>query len=131
MKILIVPGNIQNAKSYPHWGRFVELAKHHEIRKIEGMLPEREIIDLVNWCDTFVSIDSFLPHLAHYHGLTSGIEIWGKSDPEIFGYKKNINLLKDRKYLKPEQFKWWRDEPHDPEVFVLPEEILKAIEQGG
>lgn len=128
MKILIVPGNVHNAKSYPYWDELLELIKDHEIRKIQGILTEQEIIDLVNWCDIFISIDSFLPHLAHYHKLKRGVVIWGKSDPKIFGYEENINLIKDINHLRSEQFKWWIDEPHDPKVFVSPEEIVKWLE---
>jgi len=128
MKILVCEGNIKNAKSYPFWPQPLEALKQHEIKKIEGILEEHEIIDLVNWCDIWISIDSLLQHLAAFHKLKPGIVIWGKSDPEIFGYKHNINLLKDRKCLRPNQFAFWKDEPIDPEVFVAPEVILRAIE---
>jgi len=134
MKILIVPGNVQNAKSYPYWDSLLSLLKDHEIRKIEGILKEQEIIDAINWCDTWISIDSFVQHLVTYHHLKPGIVLWGKSDPLIFGYPTNINLLKDRKYLREDQFKWWKDEPIDIDVFVQPEEIIKRLqilEKGG
>jgi len=127
MKLLFSPGNIKNAKSYPHWNALEKLLGGHEIKKIEGILQEQEIIDLIHWCDIWISIDSFLPHLARYHGLKNGIVIWGKSDPLIFGYPENVNLIKDRKYLRAEQFRWWKDEPVDDGVFVSPEEILEAI----
>ena len=127
MKILICPGNVQTAKSYPHWDRFLALARDHEIKKIEGMMEEEAIIDLVNWCDVWISIDTFLPHLIKWHKLKPGIVIWGKSDPLIFGYSTNTNLLKDRKYLRTEQFRWWFDEKHDPEVFVSPVVVFGEI----
>lgn len=127
MKILIVPGNVQNAKSYPYWDRFIKMANKHEIKVVDGILSDQDIIDLVNWCDIWVSIDSFLPHFVRYHKLKRGVVLWGKSDPGIFGYKENINLLKDRKYLRAEQFKWWIDEPLDPKAFVDPEEILQLF----
>jgi hypothetical protein len=129
MKILICPGNVQTAKSYPYWNEFLTLAKGYEIKKIEGMLEEQAIIDLVNWCNVWISIDTFLPHLVRRHNLKPGIVIWGKSDPLIFGYKENANLLKDRKYLRTEQFRWWFDEKHDPDVFVAPEVIFKEIQK--
>jgi len=113
MKILIAKGN-PNAKAYPY---FDEL-KGHEIKVLEGKLSTQEIIDLVNWSDKWVSVDTFLPHFCAYHKLKPGIVLWGLSDPEIFGYKHNINLLKDRKYLRKEQFKWWKDEPINKEAFV-------------
>jgi hypothetical protein len=127
MRILIVPGNIQSAKSYPHWDKLVDLLKGHEIKKIEGILREQEILDLVNWCSVWISIDSFLPHLVKCHRLKPGIVLWGKSDPLIFGYPENRNLLKDRKHLREQQFKWWKDEPADPSVFVDPQEVVDVV----
>src|SRR5258707_727923 len=88
-RILVSPGNVQNAKSYPHWVRLLELFKDHEVKTIEGIMPEPVIIGLVNWCDVWVSIDSFLPHLVAHHNLKRGVVLWGKSDPLIFGYPKN------------------------------------------
>lgn len=130
MKILVVPGNMQTAKSYPHWAKFYELAKAHEIRRIENVeIPLPQVVALVNWCDVWISIDSFLQHLVHYHQLKPGIVLWGKSDPLIFGHPRFVNLLKDRKYLRPEQFRWWKDEPVDPDAFVEPEVIMREIER--
>lgn len=127
MRLLISPGNVHNAKSYPHWTRLLELVQDCEIEKIEGILSEPKIIELVNWCDVWVSIDSFLPHLVNYYKLKPGIVLWGKSDPLIFGYPGNTNLLKDRKYLRKDQFGWWKIEPVNPDVFVSPEVILQEI----
>jgi ADP-heptose:LPS heptosyltransferase len=127
MNILLIPGNNQNAKSYPHWDALIKMLGGHQVKKIEGILKEQEIIDLINWCDVWISIDSFLPHLAKYHGLKRGIVIWGTSDPLLFGYKENVNLLKDRKYLRAQQYKWWKDEPINMDSFVAPEVILQEI----
>jgi ADP-heptose:LPS heptosyltransferase len=129
VKILVVPGNVHTAKSYPHWPQLLKLLEGHEVRKILGELPLSEIIEAVNWCDVWVSIDSFLQHLVAYYKLKPGVVIWSKSNPAIFGYSTNINLLKDRKYLKPQQFKWWRDEPDDLDAFVAPEIIVQEIER--
>lgn len=129
MKILVVPGNTHNAKSYPHWDKLLRRLQDHEIKKIDGILKEQEIIDLIQWCDLWISIDSFVPHLAAYHRLKGGIVLWGKSDPNIFGYSHNVNLLKGREYLRAEQFRWWIDEPIDPNVFVAPEDVVHAIQK--
>ena len=129
MKILVIPGNVHTAKSYPYWDQLLELLKDHEIRRVEGVLPLQQVIDQINWCNVWITIDSFLPHLVVYHKLKRGVVIWGKSDPLIFGYPTNINLLKDRKYLKPNQFKWWKDEPDDPDVFVLADIVVQAVEK--
>lgn len=127
MKILINRGNLENAKSYPYWEEFLALAKDHEIKEIKGILPEQEIIDLVNWCDVWITIDSFLQHLCHYHKLKSGIVIWGKSDPKIFGYDYNKNLLKDRKKLRLDQFRWWKDIKLDKDDFVSADDLYKSL----
>jgi ADP-heptose:LPS heptosyltransferase len=129
MKILTCAGNTQTAKSYPHWNQLLLLLKDHEIQQITGILSEAALLESVHWADVVITIDSFLPHLIKYYKIRKTIiVIWSKSDPNIFGYAENINLLKDRKYLKPEQFKWWMDEPHDPAAFVSPEEIAQVIE---
>jgi ADP-heptose:LPS heptosyltransferase len=129
MNILVIRGNIQTAKSYPdpYWDELIKLLKDHEIKEIKGILPEQEIIDLVNWCDTWISIDSFLQHLCAYKNLKPGIVLWGLSDPELFGYKHNINLLKDRKYLRPDQYRWWNDVPYNADAFISPDEVIKAL----
>jgi ADP-heptose:LPS heptosyltransferase len=128
MKILLCRGNIQNAKSYPEesWEEFLLLVKDHEVKEITGILPEQEIIDLVNASDIVITIDSFLPHLIKYHKLKTKVcVLWGKSNPDIFGYPDNINLHKRR--FRPDQFRWWQDVKHDPEDFVSPEVIKNAI----
>ena len=126
-KILINRGNVINAKSYPFWDELN--LKDHEVKEIKGILSSQELIDLVNWCDTWVSIDSFLPHFCAYHKLKPGIVLWGTSDPLIFGYKHNTNLLKNRKYLRNEQFKWWKDEVNNPDTFLSTDTILQSIEK--
>jgi ADP-heptose:LPS heptosyltransferase len=128
MKILIFEGQVKNAKSYPFWSELFELLKGHELIKIETNLPLDKIKEMINDCDIWISIDSFIPHLAQYHKLKTGIVLWGMSDPEIFGYKDSINLIKDRKYLRKEQFKWWKDTKPETDIWVLPEEVVKAIE---
>jgi len=127
MKILIIRGNIKSAKSYPdeYWEELLVLLKDHEVKEIKGILPEQEIIDLVNWCDIWISIDSFLQHLVALYNLKKGIVLWGKSDPRHFGYDENINLHKGR--FRPDQFRWWNDQVHNKEDFVLPEEVIKYI----
>lgn len=127
MNILTCEGNVKNAKSYPHWNELYDLLKDHEIKKIEGIFPIEEIKSLVEWADVVITIDSFLPHLIKFYDLKKKvIVLWGKSDPLIFGYPENTNLLKDRKYLRKEQFRWWLDEPVE-DVFVSPQEILNNL----
>jgi hypothetical protein len=67
--------------------------------------------------------------------------IWGISDPDIFGYDYNTNILKDRKYLRPDPFGTWKeikeDEktkvkkdvymPQNKDAFEKPLEVFKII----
>jgi ADP-heptose:LPS heptosyltransferase len=89
-------------------------------------LSMKELFALVLECDLWISIDSFLQHLAWTLGKP-GIVLFGVSDPNIFGHKENINLLKDRKYLRKLQFDLWENEKYNPNVFVKPHIIIKYI----
>lgn len=127
MKILINRGNLINAKSYPYWDELLVLLKDHKVKEIKGTIPIKEIIDLVNWCDTWVTIDTFLQHLCAFHKLKPGIVIWGKSDPIIFGYPHNINLLKSRDFLRKDQYVFWTNVPIEKNAFVSPQTVLASI----
>ena len=89
-------------------------------------LSMQEIIKEIKECMTFVSVDSFLGHLGAYIGKR-GIVIFGKSDPNIFSYPQNNNVLKDRKYLRKNQFDIWEAEPFDKKVFFEASELTKII----
>ena len=125
MKILICRGNSINAKSYPYWEEFLALVKDQEVKEIKGFLTEEELIELVNWCDKWISIDSFLQHFCAYHHLKPGIVLWGKSNPKHFGYEHNKNLHKNR--FREKQFLWWRDIPHEPDDFVSADDLYKSL----
>lgn len=89
-------------------------------------LPLNELKNLVNECRTWISVDSFFQHFCWDLGKR-GIVIFGQSDPNIFGHPENINLLKDRKYLREHQFWQWEQCNFDPDVFVKPTVILEAL----
>ena len=149
MNIIISPysrplrNNLPNAKNYPYWSQVVKLLKEkdYEITQI-GMtgetpigtdeilfdLPLNTLKEHVLKADCCISVDNFFPHFCANFNKFGIIVIWGKSDPNIFGYPKNINLLKDRGYLRSDQFRWWEDVPYDPSVFVSPEEVVKAVQ---
>ena len=59
-------------------------------------------------------------------GACARIE-YGLSDPLIFGDENNINILKDRKYLRADQFNFWDSVPPNIESFVEPEHIVNKI----
>lgn len=127
-----------NAKNYPYWPELLELLKGHEILQL-GVQGEKPLITnckfnfplqsierFVKDCDFFISIDSFLPHMAYYLGKR-GVVLWGQSDPNIFGYDNNLNILKDRKYLRPDQFNIWEPVKYNPDAFVKAKDAYYLI----
>ena len=143
--ILIAPwarnttNGIQSPKNYPYWEDVVNGLRDKVIQiscndepNINGCsqryndLSLDKIELLINECNTWISIDSFLPHLGWSLGKP-GVVIFGLSDPLIFGHSENINLLKDRKYLRKRQFGLWAEEQFNPDVFVSPDQVVDAV----
>lgn len=129
----------QNPKNYPYWELLVKLVSEPIVQVgLEGekqLVPDfrtnlsiEELRQLVKECRTWISCDSFLQHLGWDEGKP-GIVLWSVSDPNIFGHPENINLLKDRKYLSPNQFFWWDHIEHNPEAFVAPEVVKEALDR--
>lgn len=130
----------QNPKNYPFFQELIdELVKQYTIIQLgvtgevvfNGVIPKFnlpliEIKQLIENCYIFISVDNFLPHLAN-HTSKPGIVLWGRSNPKIFGYSQNINLLKDKKYLRSDQFALWESIEYDPNVFVKPDVVLDII----
>jgi ADP-heptose:LPS heptosyltransferase len=129
-------------KNYPHWGAVVAgLAKAgHEVvqvsvagepsvpgvsRRVDG-LPFDALSGLIRSCRTWLSVDNFFHHFA-WSLKRPGVVLFGMSDPEIFGHPENLNLLQDRRYLRKWQFRHWSQEPPNPEAFVSPEDVLRAV----
>jgi hypothetical protein len=123
-------GDKRNPKDYPFWDRLIELIKEKglEIKEIEGELPYPALDKLINESITVVCPDSFIGHYCWYLGKRA-IVIFGQSDPVIFGHPENINMLKDRKYLREGQFDFWDAVSFNEETFCPPEDILKEIEK--
>ena len=47
----------------------------------------------------------------------------------LFGYEQNINLLKDRKYLRQNQFDIWENDVFTEEAFVAADVVVNAVEE--
>jgi len=146
MKILIhpfaahLPSGKPNAKDYPYWEELItELkAEGHEIIQV-GVHGEKQLTEdfrpnltqeqhdeLLNEIDLFICVDSWYQHFAHTRGK-SGIVLFGVSNPQIFGWKENINLYADKKFFRKYQFNVWHDEPLIPESFVKPQRIMELL----
>ena len=148
MKIVISPfsrplrNGKKNPKNYPYWKELISILKQsgHNITQIgrsgeekltddfRTNLPLEDIKKLLIESDLWISVDNFLPHLAN-HIPKKGIVIFSKSDPDIYGYKQNINILKDRKYLKEKQFDIWEVCEYDEDAFPAPGEINNHVQE--
>src|SRR6476661_6577307 len=148
MKIIISPysqilrNGKKNPKNYPYWKELVAALQGDDIEIIQiGRLDEEridgvsdflislsmeELKKLIQESDLFFSVDNFFPHMAHFYGLR-GVVLWGKSDPRIFGYKENLNLYKDEKYFRPDQFGLWESCDYDEKAFLEPEFVLQHL----
>ena len=147
MKIIISPWSKDlmnggtNPKNYPYWDDVVKLLRqnkhyviqigrsHEKLLDVDGYkmdLPLKNLKELVNLSDTWISIDNFFPHFCS-HLNKPGVVIFGKSDPNIFGYKNNINLLQSRSFLRKQQFEWWESETFNKNVFVDPMVVYNAV----
>lgn len=128
----------QNPKNYPYWKELISLINHDNIIQI-GVTGEEQLVEkfhkdlnlqqlseIINGCSTWIAVDSFFQHFAWDLGKP-GIVLWGQSDPNIFGHSENINLLKDRKYLREKQFFWWEETEYIEDAFVNPKDVLKHL----
>lgn len=132
-----MPEGLLHPKDYPYWkevisglnGHIIQVGIEGEVQLVDDFrkgLSLGQLQKLVNECDTWISVDSFFQHFCWDLGKP-GIVIWGPSDPNIFGHPENINLLKDRKYLRPNQFWWWDQCDFNEESFVQPEIVIESL----
>lgn len=149
MRILVAPysaklpnGNT-NPKNYPYWPEFVTMLNKEGYMVVQiGVTGEQRIAgtseffenpsfatvkELVGCCATWVSVDSWLPHFCHAENLKHGVVIFGQSDPRIFGYPENINLLRGRENLRQFQYDSWMAVEYSPQVFVYPDRVIEAV----
>jgi len=133
----------ENPKNFPYWKELVALMVANNIevvqigstkdKPIEGVtdfkqnLKLLEIRDLIKESGTWISVDSFLQHMCAYYKLQRGIVIFAQSDPKIFGYTRNINMLKSRSYLREKQYWLWEQCDYKKEAFVTAQEVLDTL----
>lgn len=133
----------RNPKNFPYWQEVIDglvqrgyaviqVGRGDEtlFNNIQGMLFDKSLKELRTAirevADTWASVDNFFPHLCNLE-RKPGVVIWGRSDPRIFGYKTNKNLVKNIGYLREKQFDIWEAVEYDKKVFVSPEEVIAAI----
>lgn len=126
-----------NPKNYPYWKELIYLIDEPIVQI--GIGDEEKLVDdcrfnlnmeelkkLVFECRTWIGVDSFFQHFCWDLGKP-GIVIWGQSDPNIFGHPENINLLKDRFFLREKQFWLWEQAEYNKDAFVSPDVVLKHL----
>ena len=126
-------------KNYPWWSDVLARVDEDIIQiGIDGEEPLTpdfrknlefsELAKLAQQCKTWMSCDSFFQHFC-WDLKKPGIVLWGQSDPIIFGHPENLNLLKDRKYLRDKQFWLWEQATFNEDAFVKPDVVIKALRQ--
>jgi ADP-heptose:LPS heptosyltransferase len=132
-----------NPKNFPWWKEVVTALQQDDIyviqigetRQNEEQIGANEIVlDLslnelknkIEECDAWASVDNFLHHLCSFTSKR-GVVIFSLSDPLIFGYPKDINLLKDRKYLRTDQFGIWESAEYNEKAFPPVDIVVNAI----
>jgi len=116
----------RNAKDYPYWEDLIKLLYGNELTFVEGEIPLKDLDSMIANCDFFISIDSFFQHYAWYLNK-KGAVIFSVTDPLIFGHSFHVNILKDRKYLRKNQFLFMEEELYNADAFESPENVYKAI----
>ena len=133
-------GNL-NPKNYPFWNELLTKiggTKHIVQVGVDGeekLVPDfrknlsvAELRQLLKQCETVISCDSFMQHLAWDEGVKA-IVLWSVSDPLIYGHPEHINLLKSREYLVENQFLWWNNVQHNSDSFVKPDIVMEHLHQ--
>lgn len=127
----------KHPKNYPWWREVISQIDEEVVQV--GYAGEEQIApvvyqnmkltdlaDLAKSCKTWISVDSFFQHFCWDIGKP-GIVIFGQSDPNIFGHPENINLLKDRSYLREKQFWLWEQCTFNEDAFVKPDVVIDAL----
>ena len=120
----------RNPKDYPYWDELrILLSEKYNVSEVDEIIQLKELKELLLEADLIICTDSFIQHYCWSIGKQC-VVIFGKSDPLVFGHQENINLLKSRDSLRPNQFDIWENEAYDINVFVNAQEILGEINNG-
>jgi len=131
----------QHPKNYPFWDQVISQINEHIVQVgVEGEVPLvgdfkknlslDDLATLIKESKTWMSVDSFFQHYCWSLGKP-GVVLWGQSDPVIFGHPENVNLLKDRTYLREKQFWLWEQCSFREDAFVTPDEVVEALKTFG
>lgn len=141
MKIVIQTktGSAGKAKEWPYFAEFIELYPDIEFIEVlidgqtvtKGATPfigtRSEIIKLLKESDYFISIDSWLQHLAAMQTKVKGLVIFSRSNPAIFGYSKFVNVFESHTYFKANPYEAWNPTDLQLEAFPSIEKVQNAF----
>ena len=126
-------------KDYPFAQELAELLeKDYEVVQVGGgndvqitkdfrpNLSFDELGKLIDASRTGICVDSYLQHCYWYFDRRA-IVLLGISDPLIFSHDIHLNLLSDRKYLRPKQFDLYYLNEYNHDAFVKPPDVLRAL----
>ena len=66
---------------------------------IPKFVDKHDFMILAKYCLSFICIDSSLQHMCSNRTFNKkGVVLWGTSNPEMFGYENNVNLLSEYPY---------------------------------
>lgn len=134
---------LKGVKDYPYWNaliskiketfpdeELIQIGKNDEKPLIETqMIVDKsmpELLSLVRKCRFWISVDNFFPHLCSVTDK-KGFVIFAYTDPKIFGYPQNVNILKSVDWLRKEQFLNWDGFRKSTDAFLSPKEIIDII----
>jgi len=133
-----------NPKNYPYWVEVVSGLKEkgHNVTQLlyapndepkiiqcDNFIEYKSLIEaetIIQSCKIWISVDNWIHHYA-FLIKKPGIVIWSRSNPKFFGYVEQINLLKDKKYLRPKQFEWWENDVYEKDAFIEPNAVINAV----
>ena len=136
-----------NPKDYNAWPELVRLLREEGFKTIQISLPGeeeigadelitgkslKEISEMIKDSQTVITIDSFANHLC-WNLKKRAVVLFSQSDPRIYGHDSNMNLLKDRKYLRQgyKQFDTWESAEYLAEAFMSPKEVVEKMKKAG
>jgi len=132
-------GSAGKAKEWPFFEEFISLNPEVDFIEVlvEGQTPtkgasaiygtRKEILQELRNADLFISIDSWLQHLASMQTDKLGLVIFSRSNPAIFGYPKFNNVFKDSKYFKSNPYDTWLPSDVIMESFVSVERVQECF----
>ena len=134
-----------NAKNYPHWQKLIDLLKENDFfitqigiknekrfKNVDFYYFDKKLIELeelIKANDTWISVDNFFQHLNNAKIKKPGFVLYSRSDPRLFGYDHNHNLLRNIKFLRADQYGVWHNCPAIPQSYLSPEFVLKLIKE--